>query len=149
MFHCVHCWFQGGVPRIFKIRVDEWMWMMIWENVRTLRTFEVFRTAHEFDAREQGYSAGQQHCKAPQIHIPLSAGVCCGRIPPGTVNFRIESFFLSLFCFLSFFLSLLFLFFLPLCWTCTGRRDSHQRETVTRNRNGDSILLDGNSFLEW
>lgn len=53
-------------------------------------------------------------------------------------------FFLSLF----FFLSLLF-FSLPLRWTCTGRRDSHQRETVTRNRNGDSILLDGNSFLEW
>lgn len=49
----------------------------------------MFRAAHEFDAREQRYSTGQQHRETPQVHIPLSAGVGCGRVPPETEDSRI------------------------------------------------------------
>lgn len=56
----------------------------MYENVRTLRTFQVFRAAHELDAGEQGYTAGQQHREASQVHVPLAAGVCGGRVPSET-----------------------------------------------------------------
>ena len=124
--------------------------MMIWENVRTLRTFEVFRTAHEFDARKQGYSTWQQHRETSQIHVPFSAGIRRSRVPPATEDFFQITFLLLFFSCLSISLCVCLSLSLSLFFSLgsrTDRRDSRQRETVTRIRNGDSIFLDGNSFL--
>lgn len=49
--------------------------------IRTLRTFLVFRAANELDTGEQRDTAGQKHCEATQIHVPLATCVSCGCVP--------------------------------------------------------------------
>lgn len=57
---------------------------MIKQSVRTLRTFQVFRAAHELNTGEQGDTARQQHREATQIHISLPAGLRRRRVPSET-----------------------------------------------------------------
>lgn len=53
-------------------------------SVRTLRTFQVFRAAYKLDTGKQGYTAGQQHREATQVHVSLPTGLRRRGVPTVT-----------------------------------------------------------------
>lgn len=77
--------------KILKIKMEKMNDILNVKNevrflIRTLRTFLVFRAANELDTGEQRYAAGQQHCEAAQIHVPLAASVSGGCVPSTVIN---------------------------------------------------------------